>query len=180
MKKKGFLIYILLLGFIFIPKNVFALSLSGNATVARSAVLDTSSNYYYTAWTSLSSNSLNSVPIPYSGGQYYHMGSEYVIAVTLNGETSCNGSIRVPVVSNTIYNYQLTNGLNDNDLKLGFHQNFGVYGNVNLTNWNMAWECQVYPHLGVAHNYCYYDASFSNRVPITSPIKAKAKILPIV
>ena len=166
MKKKGFLIYILLLGFIFIPKNVNALSLTGNATVGRSAVMDTAYNYYYTSWTSLTSDSINSVPVPYNGGNYYQMGSEYVISVTLNGESTFNGHVRIPVVANTMYDYQLMNGLNENDFKFGFSPNFGVY-NINPSNWSYSWECQTYSKpigstgLYIYHNYCYYDADFS-------------------
>lgn len=167
MKKRGFLIY-LILGFLFFPSFAFARNYSGVATTARSAVLDTSSNYYYTNWIVLQSNSLNSVPIPYGGGNYYHMGAEYVMPLSLNGESQFEAYVRVPVVSNTIYNYQLMNGLNFDDFKIGFSGTFGVYNVSSFLDWDSSWECQTYPHLGIAHNYCYYDIYVKfNMTPIT-------------
>lgn len=162
MKKYLFIVFFALI--LFFAPRVNALSVSGNATIGRSAVMDTSLNYYYTDWKSLTSNSLNIVPIPYSGGDYYQMGSEYAIAITLNGETSFSGSVRIPVASNTIYNYQLMNGLNENDIKIGIHQNFSNY-NITPSNWSLNWSCMTYPHLGVAHNVCYYDYDFSFTLP---------------
>lgn len=162
MKKYYFIVFFALILF-FCPR-VNALSVNGYATVGRSAVMDTSYNYYYTEWKSLASNSLNIVPIPTSNGDYYQMGSEYAIAITLNGETSFSGSVRIPVASNTIYNYQLMNGLNENDIKIGIHQNFSNY-NITPSNWSLNWSCMTYTHLGVAHNVCYYDYDFSFTLP---------------
>ena len=160
VKKRGFLIYIFILGLFFIPKSVFAQSYNRTASVGRSAVMNTSNVYYYTDWKLLSTDSLNIVPVPYSGGDYYQMGSEYSFPITMNGDTYFTGNVKIPVVSNTIYNYQLMNGLNQYDMKFGVHQNWGVY-NVNAVINSSTWECQTYPHLGVAHNYCYYNINFS-------------------
>lgn len=163
MKKRGFLIY-LILGILFLPGITFAKSYSGNAGAGRSAVMDTSLNYYYTAWTSLNTNSLNVIPVPYSGGDYYLMGSEYSFAVTMTGDTYFSGHVTIPVAANTIYNYTLTNGLSDTDMRFGIDQNFGVY-NVNAIINSANWYCNVYPHLGVAHTYCYYDIYFHFSLP---------------
>lgn len=147
---------------------VFAQQYNRTASVGRSAVMNTSNVYYYTDWKFLDNNSLNAVPIPYSGGDYYHMGSEYSFPITLVGDTSFSGSVKIPVVANTIYNYQLMNGLGSNDMKFGLHQNWGVYG-LNATVQNSVWECQTYPHLGIAHNYCNYviDFTFHLDEPLT-------------
>ena len=160
VKKRGFLIYIFILGLFFIPKSVFAQTYNRTASVGRSAVMNTSNVYYYTDWKLLSTDSLNILPVPYSGGDYYQMGSEYSFPITMNGDTYFTGNVKIPVVSNTIYNYTLMNGLNQYDMKFGIHQNWGVY-NVNAIINSSTWECQTYPHLGVAHNYCYYNINFS-------------------
>lgn len=139
---------------------VFAQQYNRSASVGRSAVMNTSNVYYYTDWKLLDNNSLNVVPIPYSGGDYYQMGSEYSFPITLVGDTSFRGTVKIPVVANTIYNYQLMNGLGANDMKFGLHQNWGVYG-LNATVQNSVWECQTYPHLGIAHNYCNYVIDFT-------------------
>lgn len=166
--KRGFLIYFIILGLFFVPRMVFAQQYNRTASVGRSAVMNTSNVYYYTDWKLLDNNSLNAVPIPYSGGDYYHMGSEYSFPITLVGDTSFRGTVKIPVVANTIYNYQLMNGLGGNDMKFGLHQNWGVYG-LNATVQSSVWECQTYPHLGVAHNYCNYviDFTFHLDEPLT-------------
>lgn len=166
--KRGFLIYFIILGLFFVPRMVFAQQYNRTASVGRSAVMNTSNVYYYTDWKLLDNNSLNAVPIPYSGGDYYQMGSEYSFPITLVGDTSFRGTVKIPVVANTIYNYQLMNGLGSNDMKFGLHQNWGVYG-LNATVQSSVWECQTYPHLGVAHNYCNYviDFTFDLDEPLT-------------
>lgn len=163
MKRFYFIVFLLLTLF-FVPDLVFAKSYSGNAGAGRSAVMDTSLNYYYTDWKTLSTNSLNVLPVPYSGGNYYLMGSEYAFAVSMEGDTYFSGHVTIPVAANTIYNYTLTNGLNSNDMRFGIDHNFAVY-NVNATITNSTWWCEVYPHLGVAHTYCYYDIYFNFSLP---------------
>lgn len=159
--KKIIFFCIFSLGCIFVPFKVFAQSYNRVASVGRSSVMDTSLNYYYTDWKLLSSNSLNIVPIPYSGGNYYHMGSEYSFPINLVGDTSFSGQVKIPVVANTIYNYQLMNGLNQNDFHFGLDKNWGVYNvNFSLTNTPSTWSCLTYSNLGVAHNYCYYTINF--------------------
>ena len=97
VKKRGFLIYLFILGLFFIPKSVFAQSYNRTASVGRSAVMNTSNVYYYTDWKLLSTDSLNIVPVPYSGGDYYQMGSEYSFPITMNGDTYFTGILTLPV-----------------------------------------------------------------------------------
>ena len=165
MKKRGFIIYFLFLGLFFIPKSVFAQTYTRTASVGRSAVMNTSSVYYYTDWKLLSTDSINGVPVPYTGA-FYHMGSEYSFPITLTGDTYFSGRVLIPVAANTIYSYQLMNGLNDSDMQFGLHQNWGVY-NINAVITSAVWDCESYlvQNFGIYHNLCYYDIKFNFSLP---------------
>lgn len=155
-------LFIVLFAFVFFSfPTVFAETMTGRASVGRGAVMDTSYNYFYTDWKLLSDSSLNTLPVPSgAGSNFYQMGTEYSFPITLTGQTDFVATVRVPVAGNTIYSYQLMDGLNQYDFKAGIHQNFGVY-NVSPDIQLFNHTCGLYSHLGVAHFYCYYDITFA-------------------
>lgn len=164
---------------LFFGYTVNAETISGRATVGRQAVMDTSGNYYYTDYKTLSDNSLNIVPMPVSAGDnFYIMGTEYIYPLALTGQTDFVITVRVPVADNTIYNYQLMDGLNQYDFKVGISSNFSVF-NITPDIQVFNHVCGVYTKLGVAHTYCYYDitASFVLDTPTTSAVNLNFAVL---
>lgn len=158
---------------LFFGRNVYAATYNGVATVGRAWAMDTSNVYTNSGWVNISQNSYNPVKINNSFSTFYIMGTEYVIAIDGFGDNYFEGYATIPVSANTLYNYQLTNGLNANDFKIGINGNFGVYNNnVNVTNFSHT--CQVLAPSGVAHTYCFYTVNFN--FTTSSPISGATNI----
>ena len=165
---KRFLLIVSFAFVLFFGYTVNAETMTGRASVGRGHVMDTSYNYYSTDWKLLSDSSLNILPVPSGAGDnFYDMGTEYAFPITLTGQTDFVATVRVPVAGNTIYTYQLMDGLNQYDFKAGIDQNFAVYNvtpDIQLFNHT----CGLYSRMGVAHFYCYYDITFA--FTLSSPL----------
>lgn len=166
MKLKHLLFLLVITCGVIIGPRVHAYTYDGVATVGRGWIMGTGLDYYNTGWVNVSNNSYNANRISVNLNAFYIMGSEYVMSMQGYGDNYFEGYVTIPVSANTIYNYQLTNGLNQNDFKIGIDGNFGVYNvSPNITSFSNS--CNVYAASSVAHTYCFYTVNFNFTTPST-------------
>lgn len=161
--KKYLFIFIFVIGFIFIPNNVFAYD--GYATVARGKYFYAGqSTTYNTDWYSLLNNSPNNKTLSFpSGYTYFINGADYVAAINFNGEQSFSGSVQIPVV------VQASGGVNDPSLinqsafHIGISSNFGEFNlTPNVTTFDKTCSTAIQQgQTPIVYTYCTYFIEFN-------------------